>query len=78
MAEIKTYLEGWGPDLDEYYLYELWKEDRILPYAGGWLDQPVWIHTLFNNCALWDEWLTLNSKLPSTKGLKSFNDIAGD
>lgn len=76
MREIETALNGWCPSVDEYVLYELWEAHRILPYAGGWLDQPLSIHRLFNNCGLWDEWLKLNQKLPSAKGLPKFGVVS--
>jgi hypothetical protein len=36
----------------------------VLPYQGGWLDQPLWVHRLFNKCGLFDEYLDLDQKLP--------------
>lgn len=38
------------------------------------MDQPVWVHRLFNRCALWDEFLTLKKKLPPPIPGKSFDD----
>jgi len=64
MKEIEGWLDGWSPDLETYHLYEIWKSDHTLPYSGGWLDQPRAVHRLFNNCALWDEYLLLNASLP--------------
>lgn len=76
MKEIEGHLDGWAPSFDEYYLYELWENYRILPHSGGWLDQPVWVHELYRKAGLFDEYLTLNSKLPSAAGMPSLRDIA--
>jgi hypothetical protein len=74
---IKEELQGWAVSADEYVLYELWVTDRILHYAGGWLDQPLRIHELFRKCALADELETINHKRPSTANVPSFDTIAG-
>jgi hypothetical protein len=74
---IKDELQGWAASDDEYALYELWISTRILPYAGGWLDQPVRIHELFRKCALADELETINHKRPSTANVPSFDQLAG-
>lgn len=74
MLEIERWLEEWCPSIDEYRAYEVWENYRVLPYAGGWLDQPESIHRLFSNCALWDEYLRLNSELPKLAGLPSFEN----
>jgi hypothetical protein len=76
MLEIECELEGWGPDLEDYYLYELWYHRKILPYSGGWMDQPLWVHRLFNRCGLLDEYQGLNKKLPDAKGMPSLRDLA--
>lgn len=74
MKDIEKWLEGWSPDLEMYHLYEIWENDHILPYAGGYLDQPVSIHRLFNNCALWDEYLKLQSEMPLAIKGATFDD----
>jgi hypothetical protein len=74
---IKEALQGWAVSDDEYELYELWCHFRILPYAGGWLDQPARIHELFRKCALADELETINHKRPSTANVPSFDQLAG-
>lgn len=68
---------GWAPTDEEYTLYELWDKHQILPYAGGWLDQPLRIHELFRKCALADELEHINHARPSTEGLPSFEKLAG-
>lgn len=74
---IKEELQGWAVSDAEYTLYEHWITLRILPYAGGWLDQPVRIHELFRKCALADELETINHNRPSTANVPSFNQLAG-
>ena len=67
MMAIKKELTGWCPTDIEIQVYEVWAAHKILPFAGGWLDQPEWVYELFRKHGLLDELVRLNNNLRSKK-----------
>lgn len=65
--KVKRELDGWAPTDTEWSAYEVWREHKILPYAGGWLEQPVSAYELFRRCGLLEELVKLNSGLREKK-----------
>lgn len=72
---LEKELQGWSASDDEYELYEVWKTHKVLPYGGGWAEQPERIHELFRKCGLADELEIHNSKRPApAKAQGTFED----
>jgi hypothetical protein len=68
IQQIKKMLDGWQPlgGWESYRQYELMLASNyaVLPYAGGWLDQPQWWLDDVDHFMLMDELMRLNSELP--------------
>jgi hypothetical protein len=56
--------------LQSLRLWELCEASNyaLLPYAGGWLDQPQWFTDDVESLLLLAEWHRLNAKLPKLEG----------
>lgn len=74
-------LADWGtmafPD-ESYEWYQMFKEHGILPYAGAWVDQPLFVQRDFKHWRMLEQWHRINEKLPSSDGLPTFEDITGE
>lgn len=60
-------LTDWCPTPEEIEIYEEWVIHERYPYAGGFLDQPIWFRELRRKCGLLDEWHRLNEGLKEAK-----------
>jgi len=69
MREIANTTKNWLPRSVSMRAWEIFNNYHILPYAGGWLDQPQWLLTDFENLWLIQEFHTLNSDLADGKSL---------
>jgi len=63
MTEIVKALKGWLPRPDSVRAWEMFIAYRVLPYAGGYYDQPAYILEDFNALWLLQEWHELNNAL---------------
>ena len=77
MRDIVEAIKGYVPKggNQSLNLWELWQDTRVLPFAGGWLDQPAWVLDDFNYFDLLHEWHYYNAKLSDATGLPTFNQL---
>lgn len=80
IAYLQKLLRTWVPagGIDSVYSYERYQAFGVLPFAGGYLDQPAWVQDDFRMLGLWFELARLRGKMPAAKpGKKQFSEIAG-
>lgn len=75
-------LRDWRHDggIAAYELYTLCKslDWRVLPVAGGWLDQPAWWDNAVRKFSAMERWVTLNDEMLSdADGLRSVEVLDG-
>lgn len=75
---ITEQLRDWGtavfPD-ESYEWYQNFKEHGILPYAGAWIDQPLFVQRDFRHWRMLEQWHRFNEKLPSAEGVPTVEEF---
>jgi hypothetical protein len=71
MVDVNNFVPEGGAK--SYQLYELMRASDyvVLPYAGGWLDQPAWYIRDTEAFQLIEEHHSLVNKLPNAPGRKA-------
>ena len=81
LRALTAALANWAHEggLAAFELYTLARatEWRVLPKAGGWLDQPAWWTRAVAKFLAMEEWLALNDALPDARGLPTLEALDG-
>lgn len=75
--DLTAQLKDWGLITQADTVIECWlrfRNDGILPYAGGWLDQPAWVRHDFNQLDAIEAWHQIQNEKPDPPQ-KGFFDI---
>lgn len=78
--ELNDALRDWGMWGDGNAVFDAWckwNDYRVLPFAGGWLDQPEWIRDDFNTLDLLEAWHMLQKDKPAAPKLSIFDKLKG-
>lgn len=68
-SKLQDYLEDWGllGGEDSFDAWIIWRRSGyiVLPFAGGWLDQPEWLREDFLTLDLVRQWHDIQVEKPS-------------
>lgn len=71
-SELNDLLRDWGlhGDFDQTFeSWQVWRTHHVLPYSGGWLEQPWWVRQDFatlNAALAWHELQAEKADAPET------------
>jgi hypothetical protein len=80
IRELRAALKGWVPEggMESMRLWEMFTEFKILPYSGGWLDQPGWFRRDVEMFMMKAELARHLEKLPKPKpGMAKMGQLTG-
>lgn len=73
IAELRKVLKGWLPagGVESVYDYERFEARNILPFSGGYREQPAWLLDDFKMLGLWFELVRLNNRLTDSSKVRT-------
>lgn len=76
-TDLSKRLRDWGLHDDPAQIFEawqVWKAHHVLPYSGGWLEQPWWVREDFATLNAVEAWHQLQQVKPDIPKENPFND----
>lgn len=66
LHELNELVTGWRLQAGEMALeaWAAWKDYRVLPFTGGWLEQPAWVRGDFQTLDLLYAWHIHHARKP--------------